>query len=152
MTARKSWMTVVTHLLHRHLLKLIVLSYAMAAVCPALGLWIKDVKILSVGAGDGRATMSMPSLLLALLLFSAGIRVRIGRVGEIARRPGLMLAGLAANLVVPLLFLAILLPTLRAWHNPDEAAMVLVGLALVTAMPIAGSSTAWCRPPTAIWR
>jgi BASS family bile acid:Na+ symporter len=56
-----------------------------------------------------------------------------------------MLAGLAANLVVPLAFLALMAPALRAWHSPDEAATVLVGLALVSAMPIAGSSTGWAQ-------
>ena len=38
-----------------------------------------------------------------------------------------------------------MVPALRAWHNPDEAAIVLVGLALVSSMPIAGSSTGWSQ-------
>ena len=89
--------------------------------------------------------MTPPKLLLWLLLFNAGLRVRGGRIGQLARRPGMMLAGLAANLVVPLAFLALMVPSLRAWHNPDEAAIVLVGLALVSSMPIAGSSTGWAQ-------
>ena len=32
-----------------------------------------------------------------------------------------------------------------AWHNPDEVQNILVGLALVASMPIAGSSTAWSQ-------
>ncbi len=83
--------------------------------------------------------------MLWLLLYSAGLRVQTGRIGQLARRPGMMLAGLAANLIVPLAFLALMVPSLRAWHNPDEAAIVLVGLALVSAMPIAGSSTGWAQ-------
>jgi BASS family bile acid:Na+ symporter len=43
------------------------------------------------------------------------------------------------------MFLALMVPVLGAWHNPEEAAIVLVGLALVTAMPIAGSSTGWAQ-------
>src|SRR5262249_32650963 len=31
------------------------------------------------------------------------------------------------------------------WHNPEEAQHILVGLALVAAMPIAGASTAWAQ-------
>ena len=31
------------------------------------------------------------------------------------------------------------------WHNPDEVQNILVGLALVASMPIAGSSTAWAQ-------
>ena len=54
-------------------------------------------------------------------------------------------AGLAASVVVPLVYLFAASLTLRFWHNPDEAQQVLVGLALVAAMPVAGSSTAWCE-------
>ena len=57
----------------------------------------------------------------------------------------MILGGLATNLTVPLLFLAATVPALRAWHDPDEAAIVLVGLALVAAMPIAGSFTGWAQ-------
>ena len=145
MTARTDLASQASHFLHRHLLKLIVLSYLLAAAVPALGLWIKDAAIVDLATASGRVTMTIPKLLLALLLFNAGLRAKLGRVGGIVRRPGMMLAGLAANLAVPLLFLALMVPALRAWHNPDEAAVVLVGLALVTAMPIAGSSTGWAQ-------
>ena len=135
----------VAHFLHRHLLKLIVLSYALAAYFPSLGLWIKDAEVVQLTWHGGRWTMTLPKLLLSLLLFNAGMRVKVGRVGQIARRPGVMLAGLATNLIVPLLFLGLMIPALRSWHNPDEAATVLVGLALVSSMPIAGSSTGWSQ-------
>ena len=146
MTARMGRMSDVSHFLHRHLLKLIVLSYGLAAVCPAPGLWIKDAEILDV-AGSARRPgdydpPEAPALAPAVQRRDAGPG-RPGRADR--RRPGVMLAGLATNLVVPLLFLAVMVPALRAWHNPDEAAIVLVGLALVTAMPIAGSSTGWAQ-------
>lgn len=145
MTIKAVRMSDVSHFLHHNLLKLIVLSYGMAAAFPALGLWIKDAEILHLGSPSGRVTMTLPKILLSLLLFNAGMRVKVARVGHLARRPGLMLAGLATNLLVPLLFLAVMVPALQVWHNPDEAATVLVGLALVTAMPIAGSSTGWSQ-------
>ncbi len=151
MTAAQDKMSAVAHFLHQHLLKLIILSYGLAAVFPRAGLWLNGANVLELAGLPGRAAITPPKLLLWLLLFSAGLRVQSGRIGQLARRPGMMLAGLAANLIVPLAFLALLVPSLRAWHNPDEAAIVLVGLALVSAMPIAGSSTGWCRPPTAIW-
>jgi BASS family bile acid:Na+ symporter len=34
---------------------------------------------------------------------------------------------------------------MRPWHNPDEVQNILVGLALVASMPVAGSSTAWSQ-------
>jgi BASS family bile acid:Na+ symporter len=54
-------------------------------------------------------------------------------------------AGLAGNLFVPIAFILLVSQTLRLWHNPDEVQNILVGLALVASMPIAGSSTAWSQ-------
>jgi BASS family bile acid:Na+ symporter len=34
---------------------------------------------------------------------------------------------------------------MQVWHNPEESQHILVGLALVAAMPIAGASTAWAQ-------
>ncbi|QEH35076.1 Sodium Bile acid symporter family protein [Aquisphaera giovannonii] len=145
MTAIPDRLSAVSHFLHRHLLKLIILSYGLAALIPGPGLWIKEADVPGLIGLHGWPGVTPPKLLLWLLLFNAGLRVRVGRVGQLARRPGMVLAGLAANLAVPLAFLALMIPMLRAWHNPDEAAVVLVGLALVSSMPIAGSSTGWAQ-------
>ena len=48
--------------------------------------------------------------------------------------------GLLANLGVPLFYVVLTALGLRLWHNAEEAQTLLVGLALVVAMPIAGSS------------
>ena len=140
-------LSAVSGFLHRHLLKLIILSYILAASFPAPGLWLKEAKILDLDLGKtlGHLAMTTPKFLLSILLFNAGMRVRFARVGQMIRRPGLILAGLVTNFTVPLVFLALMIPALRLWHNPDEAAVVLVGLALVSAMPIAGSSTGWAQ-------
>jgi bile acid:Na+ symporter, BASS family len=137
--------SIVSQFLHQHLLKLIVLSYGLAAVYPLPGLWIKEANVLALVGISDRLAITLPKLLLWLLLFNAGLRVRAGRIGDLVRRPGTVLAGLALNVAVPLVFLTIMVPALRAWHNPDEAAIVLVGLALVSSMPIAGSSTGWAQ-------
>ena len=72
--------------------------------------------------------------------------MRAGRIGDLARRPtDDAWRDWRLNLAVPLVFLALMATALRAWHNPDEAAIVLVGLALVSSMPIAGSSTGWAQ-------
>src|SRR5262249_32669654 len=56
-----------------------------------------------------------------------------------------LLAALAANLLIPLAFALGASQALRLWHDPDEARDLLVGLALVACMPVAGSSTAWAQ-------
>ena len=145
MAAIMDSMSAFSHFLHRHLLKLIVVSYGLAATFPGPGLWLKEADASFLIGLAGRVPLTAPKLLLWLLLFMAGLRVRPGRIARIGRRPGMMAAGLVANLAIPLAFLALMVPVLGAWHNPDEAATVLVGLALVSSMPIAGSSTGWAQ-------
>jgi bile acid:Na+ symporter, BASS family len=145
MTARTSAMSPRTDFIHRHLLALIVLSYGLAATCPAWGSWIKDARIVVNVVPYGPASVTLPGLLLAFLLFNAGLRARRDRIREILRRPGVVLVGLVANIVIPVGYVLILSAAMQCWHNADEAATILVGLALVAAMPVAGSSTGWAQ-------
>src|SRR5262249_52279959 len=86
-----------------------------------------------------------PMLLLAFLLVAAGLGTKLDQLKHLARRPGVLLTALGANAVYPLLFTASLAFVLQPWPNADEAQNILVGLALIGAMPIAGASTAWAQ-------
>jgi BASS family bile acid:Na+ symporter len=133
--------TRVSHFLHRYFLWLLLVSYAAAAVLPSGGLWLRGLRF----GGAGPLGMSVPAILLAGLLFNAGLGVQPGGLRGLFRSPVLLAAGLAANLAVPLLFLLGLSQTLRFWHNPEEVQHILVGLALVASMPVAGSSAVWAH-------
>lgn len=131
--------------LHHRLLWLLVCAYALAGVAPAAGLWLRSAHFGSVDLLGSPITASLPSLLLSVLLFNAGLGVDPGRLRDLARSSGVLLAGLVANLVVPLLFIGGVSVTLAIWHNPIEVQYILVGLALIASMPVAGSSTAWSQ-------
>src|SRR3982751_6322235 len=90
MAAIRDTTSAVSHFLHRHLLKLIILGYVLAAALPGPGLWIQAADPLSLVGFRGVAAVTVPMLLLWLLLFNAGLRVRAGRIGRIARRPGMV--------------------------------------------------------------
>ena len=75
--------SVLAQFLHRHLLKLIVLSYGLAAIYPLPGLWIKEADVLELFGISGSFSITSPKLLLWLLLWSAGLRVRPGRIGDL---------------------------------------------------------------------
>ncbi len=62
MTTRMGLASHASDFLHRHLLKLIVLSYVLAAAFPAPGLWIKDAALVDFGTGGGRVAMTTPKL------------------------------------------------------------------------------------------
>jgi bile acid:Na+ symporter, BASS family len=62
------------------------------------------------------------------------------------RNPRALVCGLAANLLIPVAFIYVVAQLMRFWpKDPDEVQHILVGLALIAAMPIAGSSTAWAQ-------
>src|SRR5262249_31113571 len=71
--------------------------------------------------------------------------VRIAELRHLLRSPAALLAGLVANLAIPIAFIFLVTLGMRAWHNADEVQNILVGLALIASMPIAGSSTAWAQ-------
>jgi bile acid:Na+ symporter, BASS family len=89
--------------------------------------------------------MTLPMLLLASILLNAGLTVRGNQAKNIVKNPLPLLGGLVGNLVIPVVLVLALAPLLRSWHSSEETRDLLLGLALVTAMPIAGSSTAWSQ-------
>ncbi|HWE37005.1 MAG TPA: bile acid:sodium symporter [Isosphaeraceae bacterium] len=135
----------IVHLLHKHLLWFLLGTYALAAVLPGLGLRIRGVAFGRVTLFGESMTVSLPTLMLAFLLLNAGLGVKVAELRNLARSPRALLLGLGANLLIPIAFIGAINTFLRYWHNVDEVQNILVGLALVASMPIAGSSTAWSQ-------
>jgi BASS family bile acid:Na+ symporter len=135
----------VSHFIHRYFLWLLIGSYLFAGFLPPAGLRIRNVTFGHVTLWGETTRVSLPMVMLAWLLLNAGLGVETGRVRTLLRRPGVLLGGLAANVLVPVAFIFAVSVVMRVWHNPDEVQVILVGLALVAAMPIAGSSTAWTQ-------
>jgi BASS family bile acid:Na+ symporter len=133
------------HALHRRFLGLLLACYAAAALWPAPGLWLRGLSAGQLDVLGQRLTLSFPLFLLAVLLANAGLGVQAGRLRGLLRAPRALAAGLAANWLLPLGALCALSWALRAWHNGDESQCLLVGVALVAAMPVAGSSAAWSQ-------
>jgi BASS family bile acid:Na+ symporter len=142
---RTRFVTAVANRLHRHLLWFLLGAYAAAALWPAPGVRLQEVTLGQAALFGETTRVTLPMMMLALLLLNAGLGVQISRPRELLRTSPLLAAGLAANLLIPLAFLFVAAQALRPWHEPDEAQYILVGLALVAAMPVAASSTAWSQ-------
>jgi BASS family bile acid:Na+ symporter len=84
-------------------------------------------------------------LMLALLLGNAGLGIQTAHLKNLLCSPFVLFAGLIVNIAIPISLLFGVTLALRWWHNSDEVHHILIGLALVTSMPIAGSSTAWAQ-------
>jgi bile acid:Na+ symporter, BASS family len=142
---RNKLIAAASHVLHRHLLWFLLAAYCVAAFFPGPGLWLKDVTLGDLALFGQETPVTLPMLLLALMLFNAALGVQISRPGELLQTSRLVAAGLLANLLVPLAFLFIVAQVMSQWPEPDETQALLVGLAIVAAMPVAGSSSAWSQ-------
>lgn len=126
----------ISHVVHQQFIWMLIGSYLLAGIFPDFGLVIRSVSL---------GTISFPMLMLGFLLFNAGMGVELSELRQLRHAPMSLILGLLANLLIPIGFIWGVMPTMRYWHNPDEVQNILVGLALVASMPIAGSSTAWSQ-------
>jgi bile acid:Na+ symporter, BASS family len=145
MIGRRFSLAALSHFLHRHFLWLLIGAYAAAGVVPAPGLWLGGVSLGEVSLLGETARIGLPAALLAVLLANAGLGLRTGQLRRLASGPWVLVAGLAANLLLPVAFVLGVTRAMVWWHNPEEVQQILVGLALVASMPVAGSSTAWAQ-------
>jgi BASS family bile acid:Na+ symporter len=142
---RSSRIARLAHFLHEHFLWALLASYAVASVYPTFGLWIRNISLGKIILFHEETAVTLPMMMLALLLLNAGLGVNTSQLRDLFRNPLPLIVGLIANLVIPIGFIFLVAQGMRYWHNPDELQNILVGLALIASMPIAGSSTAWAQ-------
>ena len=121
--------------LHHHLLMCLLAMYALALVFPQPGIQVRN---LSLGP-----RFSLPALLLSFLLFNAGLGIQTRDLKDTSKKIKLLASGLLANSLLPMLFLVLASAIGTFWLQDENLQTVLVGLAIIGSMPIAGSSAAW---------
>ncbi|SET67120.1 bile acid:Na+ symporter, BASS family [Nitrosospira multiformis] len=141
----KLFLLSISHFFHRHLLWFLIAAYVIAVILPVPGLWIRDVSFGEINIFQHRTSASLLMIMLAILMFNAGLGLRCSHVKDLMQKKYLLLAGLAANLIIPIIYIYGMTIAMRRWYEPFEVQYILVGLALVAAMPIAGSSTTWAQ-------
>src|SRR5579864_9280718 len=86
---------------HRHFLLLLLTAYAVAAVAPRVGVAATRLMVGHIVFLHEPVPVTLPKLLLAGLLLSAGLGVEISELASVVKKPQIVLAGLLANLLVP---------------------------------------------------
>ncbi|MGI5335998.1 bile acid:sodium symporter family protein [Streptomyces sp. CA-181903] len=124
----------------RWLLGLMLACYVLAGVLPAPG---EALRAAALPAPVGSGELTVPMVLLAVMLFNAGLGVRLAELRVVVRRPVRLVFGVAVNALLPLLVLPLVALALRVWPDQAEAEGLVVGLMLVLAMPIAGGAASW---------
>ena len=143
---REGPLEAMTHFIHKHFLLILIGAYALSAVSPQFGLTLREIHVGKVTWPDGSQTsLSLSFLMLAFLLFNAGLAIKVEELTALWKRPAVVIAGFAANTLVPIVLILSLRGVMQLWYDWDELQNLLVGLALIVSMPIAGSSTAWAQ-------
>ncbi|MFJ9904645.1 sodium-dependent transporter [Streptomyces sp. NPDC101152] len=120
----------------------IALAYAAAALLPAPGLWLRAPHPTGV-PGLAELPLRTPQLLLALVLFSAGLQVPLHELRLLLRRPAALIAGLALHVVAPLLIVPGVALLLRWSPDRDGGSGMVTAMILLVAMPVAAGATVW---------
>jgi BASS family bile acid:Na+ symporter len=129
----------IRQVLQRHLLWFLILAYALGAFLPEAGLWIRGA------SGTGHSSGQLLKAMLALLLLNVGLRVDLAQLGRLARHGGVLVTSLACSVLAPGLFVLGVACLADRWAPSDMLAPIVMGLAVVAAMPVAASSTAWAQ-------
>lgn len=117
--------------------------YLLAVTVPGFGLKIRDLSFGSVSLAGRHVAISSSMVLLEVLLLNASLCV--AKPSSIFACPRLLTTGLAANLLVPALILFPVSMMLIPWNRAENLQSIIVGLALVSAVPVAGASTAYTQ-------
>ncbi|CAN5279358.1 hypothetical protein BH11CYA1_BH11CYA1_10240 [soil metagenome] len=138
--------TTVTHFIHKNFLPLLLATYMFAALMPAVGLAMRHVSFGDVTLPRlGQTHMSLSLVMLSFLLFNAGLGIKTKELLDLRKKPRLLLVGFLANMLIPIFISFCLRGAMTYWHSSDEVQNLMVGLAFIIAMPIAGSSAAWAQ-------
>lgn len=124
--------------IHHHLLLFLLAMYASAIAMPHFGRAIRDLKIAP--------HFTLTQFMLGFLLFVAGLGVSTVELRHFGKHIRLVASALIANSAFPILMIGLFASASpHIWHNSREIQVLIVGLTIIAAMPIAGSSTAWAQ-------
>jgi bile acid:Na+ symporter, BASS family len=95
---REGPLEAMTHFIHKHFLLILIGAYALSAVSPQFGLTLREIHVGKVTWPDGSQTsLSLSFLMLAFLLFNAGLAIKVEELTALWKRPAVVIAGFAAN-------------------------------------------------------
>lgn len=109
---------------------------------PGLGLWLRQPHALRMG-DTVRVQVAAAPLLLALVLFSAGLQVPLRALGSLLRKPTALVAGLVLHLTIPLLVIPAVAFILHGTPDSDGGSGLVTAMILIVAMPVAAGATVW---------
>ncbi len=126
---------------HRFFLPFLLAVYVLAGLAPEPGAALRNLTVPLPGGHEEHLSL----LLLAVLLFCAAAVIEWSEFHELVDRPSAVLLGLLCCWFGPAVLVAIVGPVLSRVADPEAIQGLVVGLALVAAMPVANSSAGWTQ-------
>jgi len=77
--------TFISRVMQWNLIWLLILSYAIATVAPALGLWIRDTAFGEITLFHDTSRISLLMIMLAFLLFNARLGLHVDQLRSLLR-------------------------------------------------------------------
>jgi BASS family bile acid:Na+ symporter len=140
-TAKAIPLTRTAREVRRYFLLLLMAAYVLATFLPGLGIAIRGV---SLSWGSQHA-IPIPTALLAVLLFSAGLGADVTAILQWRRFFRALTLGVTASWFLgPLVAIALTI-ALSDFSETGYTSMCVAGLALVAVMPPANSAAAWIQ-------
>jgi BASS family bile acid:Na+ symporter len=127
--------------MHRRFLPLLTGVYLLSGFAPGPGIALRQWKVDVPGLGSARVSM----WLLAVLLFCAAAVIRWSEVRDLVARPAVLVAGLLCTWFGPAALVAITGQILPLVAADQSIAGLMIGMAMVAAMPVANSSAGWTQ-------
>src|SRR6267143_246658 len=125
MVDRKFTFLALSQFLHHHLLWFLISAYAIAAVYPTGGLWIRSISFGDSTIFHEKTHISLLMLMLDSLMFNAGLGVKTSHLQDVMHKQRMLAAGLVANLAIPMAYIFGVTLVMRLWYEPDEAQHIL---------------------------
>ncbi|HEY3391540.1 MAG TPA: bile acid:sodium symporter [Lacipirellulaceae bacterium] len=129
------------YLVRRHFLWLLLGCYALAAIWPGPGAWLRQW----TWSPGSVPSLTVPLVLLATMLFSAALLAEVAQIRAVIQQPLLVCVATLAVWIGPALLVILGGYLVPLFVSEQPATGVLVGLTLVATMPVANSSTGWTQ-------
>lgn len=127
----------------RYFLWLLLGTYAIAFLWASPGQAMRDWEWLPTGSAT--VPVSFPLVLLAIMLFAGAALTEVSQIRIVSHHPVVLAIALVAVWLGPSLLVVGAGWLVPASINSQPTAGILVGLALVAAMPVANSSVGWTQ-------
>ena len=132
-----------SHLIHRYFIGFLISSYIAAGFFPRFGEWLRGISLGHVSGFGETTPLSLTMVLLAILLLNASLS--LDKIRDLIRSPQLLLAGLAANIFLPVIVLYFTSFILTLGATSQHLHPILIALALLSTVPVAGAATAYTQ-------